>query len=248
MPTPFTHLETAQRLLIDPALPDAVRTALHDDCPAFLLGSIAADARTSAAIRREATHFYLQDYLPKTAAWRTMLKLHPSMNPPHSAAHRAFVAGYAAHLRIDEIWSDQMLIRRFTEGNWLTLHRRFVMLHILLIYMDERDATRLEHWQPQTLLTAAPDRWAPFLPDSALCGWRDFVAGQILPGGVSQTLDVFGNRTGFPPEYLREMLDSAETMQNDLWAYITPQTLAKVEADMYASAREELLRYWDESH
>lgn len=247
MPTPFTHLETAQRLLEDPALPDDVRQTLNSERPAFLLGSIAADARNSAGIRREQTHFYIYDLPSKTPAWREMLRRHPSMHPPHSTPQRVFIAGYAAHLAVDEVWSEDMMRRQIADREWAPWHRRFTMMHILLAYMDERDAARLHNWQPDTLLAATPTHWTSFLPDNVLSDWRDFVGGQLQPGGVSQTLNVFSDRIGLLPEDIREILDSPETMQRDLWQHITPAMLEEIEGKMYAFAREQLLRYWSES-
>lgn len=247
MPTPFTHLETAQRLLVDDRLPADLRTALHAECPAFLMGSIAADARTSAAIRREDTHFYVYDFPSKTPAWKTMLLKYPSLQPAHNPAHRTFLAGYVGHLAIDEIWSQQMLGPHFTDRQWGDWMQRFVMLHVLLIYMDERDAAQLQPWQPDMLLAAKPEGWTPFLSDTVLADWRDFIGQQIQPGGVRLTLEVMGARIGRMPEQMREILDSPETMQRDLWSHVKHDILAKVESAMYDYALEQIGIYWSES-
>ncbi|MBZ0281097.1 MAG: zinc dependent phospholipase C family protein [Anaerolineae bacterium] len=247
MPTPFTHLEIAQRMLVDENIPPATRAALEADRPAFLLGSIAADARTEGGLRREDTHFYSYDKGIHEHPWRVMMGHNPNLQPPKSAAQRAFLAGYVGHLSVDEIWSLKMLGPHFAGRDWAPRSVRFFMLHILLVSMDERDLRQLFPWQSPTLVEAHPTEWLPFMNDSILTDWRDFIGEQIKPGGESQTLAVFGSRINKKPEELRGVLDSPERMQNELWAHITPEILAGVETEMYRHACEQLVTYWEES-
>jgi hypothetical protein len=244
MPTPFTHLETAQRLLVDPAVPADLRAALGAERGAFLLGNIAADARTGGGIKREDTHFYHYEHPLLDHPWRVMLQQHPALVPPHSVAHRAFLAGYVAHLSIDEWWSLYMLGPHFALRDWAPRSTRFFYLHILLIVMDERDLLRLEGWQHPALLTAQPHQWTPFLSDVILTDWRDFIGEQIRPGGESQTLAVFGGRINRTPAELRAILDSASILDAEMWAHIPPALLEEIETGMYAHARTQMIRYW----
>jgi hypothetical protein len=245
MPTPFTHLETAQRLLDDPDLPHPLRAALRDELSAFLLGNVAADARISGAMRREDTHFYVYDQPMVEPPWRVMLTRHPALQTPRTPAQRVFLAGYVAHLSMDEIWTVAMLGPHFVQHHWAAGTQRFLMLHILLIHMDERDYARLLPWQPAALTDAQPDDWLPFMSDAVLRDWRDFVGEQIKPGGVSQTLQVFGGRIHKSPLELRAILDSSERMQTDLWVHVAPDTLTAVEDQMYRRAREQLCMFWE---
>lgn len=247
MPTPFTHLETAQRMLRDDAIPQPLRHALAEELPAFLLGQIAADARTNGDLRREDTHFYSYDRGISEPPWRVMIQRNPVLLRPHSPAQRAFVAGYVAHLTVDEVWSLDMLGPHFAGREWGTRPFRFLMLHILLIHMDERDYARLDPGHYDSLIRAQPVDWLPFMSDQTLADWRDFIGQQIKPGGVSQTLEVLGSRIAKPPAELRAILDAPETMQRDLWAHITPDTLAAVESTMYARACDALVTYWRDS-
>jgi len=247
MPTPFTHLEIAQRMLVDESIPHAIRTALEAERPAFLLGSIAADARTEGGLLREDTHFYSYDKGIREHPWRVMMGKHPTLQPPKSLSQRAFLAGYVGHLSVDEIWSLKMLGPHFVGRDWAPRSVRFFMLHILLVAMDERDLRLLFPWQPPTLAEAQPTEWLPFMGDRVLVDWRDFIGEQIKPGGESQTLEVFGSRIHKRPEELRIVLDSPERMQNELWAHITPEILAGVETEMYRHACEQLVTYWEES-
>lgn len=247
MPTPFTHLEIAQRMLVDESIPQAIRSALADDLSAFLLGSVAADARTEGGLRREDTHFYSYDRGIREHPWRVMMQQNPSLMKPENPAHRAFLAGYVGHLSVDEIWSLDMLGPHFVAREWASRGTRFFMLHILLVYMDERDLLLLAAWQHTTLPAAQPHHWLPFMSDSILADWRDFISEQIKPGGESLTLEVFGSRINKKPEDLRVVLDSPERMQNELWAHITPEILTGVQNTMYRHACEQLMIYWQES-
>ncbi len=112
--------------------------------------------------------------------------------------------------------------------------------------MDERDRALLDQALAACLQAAEPDQELPFMDDAVLRQWRDLIAGQIAPGGVSETLDIYGVRLGKSPDDLRAMLDSPERMQSDLWANISPKLLAQVETHMNAFAREQMLTYLNE--
>ncbi len=243
MPTPFTHLHAAQRLLTDPHIPGASRQFLHGEHGAFLLGNIAADARVSSSSVRADTHFYQYDRPIVDHPWRVMLAQHATPQQADSAAQQAFLAGYVAHLSMDEFWTQEMLGPHFVERNWGTRESRFVMLHILLIHMDERDRDSLPPEQEADLLTAQPHDWLPFMPDAVLAQWRDFIAGQIAPEGHSETLAIFGSRINKTPAQFRAILDSPLRMQNDLWNHIPQAELARIEQGMYAFAREQMTVY-----
>lgn len=245
MPTPFTHLRVASRLLADEALPPDVCALLNASRGAFLLGNIAADARVSSGISREQTHFYAYDRPVQEHPWRLMLQQYPALVRTTRPAQRAFVAGYVAHLTLDEVWSLEMIRPFFAEREWASRDHRFLMLNLLLIWMDRRDYAQLEAWQREALLATTPDGWAPFIPDEELAAWRDFVGCQLPPGGESQTLAVIGERIGTSPDALRALLNSEERMNADLWAHVPPEALARVEAEMYALARTNMLLYLD---
>lgn len=244
MPTPFSHLAIAQRLLADPALSEDIRALLIRQRPAFLLGSIAADARVEAGTPRSATHFYhyVQE-MDETPPWRVMLETHPSLWSPEDEAHAAFLAGYVHHLAMDEMWSRRMVAPYFVGGQWGDKHQRFVMLHVILIVMDERDVVTLEPWQSEALGRAMPHNWLPFLPDTNLLNWRDLIHQQIRPGGRSQTLEIFGSRAGLTPPELRGLLDSPDKMYEGLWQHIPPDYWTMVEAEMYAHCLSQLTAY-----
>lgn len=241
MPTPFMHLKVAQDLLRDPLIPPQQRDLLNDQRSAFLLGSIAADARISSGIKRSETHFYEYDETITRHPWQKLLDRYPSLQSVIDPAHQVFVAAYVAHLAMDELWLLDMLRKQFWAAEWGTRESRFFMLHILLSAVDERDYALIEDWQAAELLAAQPCDWLPFMPDDDLRGWRDFIGGQLVEG--SQTLDVLSERVRSTPEQFRAVLDSPQRMQAELWVHVPREMLAQVETEMVAFAREQMLLY-----
>lgn len=251
MPTPFTHLQIAQRLLGDEALDQHHRDALSSDRDgergAFLLGSVAADARVGAGIPRDRTHFYAYGQDIVEHPWQVMLRLNPGLRQPHNAAHRAFIAGYVAHLAVDEYWSRHMVAPHFFTSEWGDRASRFLMLHVILVVMDERDLRQLQPWQPEVLKSARPQRWLPFMTDYDLGVWQKIIYEQIRPGGQSETLVIFGSRINRTPAEMRAILDSPATLQARLWDNIPPAIHAEVEVGMYAFARDQMQLYLEEA-
>ncbi len=245
MPTPFTHLEIAQRLLLDERLPAAGRSLLRARLPAFQLGSIVADARVTSGLGREETHFYAYGVPISEKPWRRMLRLHESLREPRDEAHCAFIAGYVAHLASDEAWALKMVRPQFWGRDWPGVARqeKFFALHLILTVMDERDEGALAGWQAESLARCQPCDWLPFLPDTVLCGWRDLVAEQIRPAGHSQTLEIFAKRLGRDPAELRAALDDEACMQRALWRHVPKIMLAQAERRVYSYTREQLAAY-----
>ncbi|MDX2162428.1 MAG: zinc dependent phospholipase C family protein [bacterium] len=257
MPTPFTHLAIARRLLADDTpIPSFVRDLLHLQRGAFYLGSIAADGHFLDKRERAETHFYRYNAMPHDPPWRVMMGAHPHLWLPSSDAHRAFIAGYIAHLAVDEYWQRHMAAPQFGDASWGSLGFRFLMLNLMLIHMDERDYAFIT--QPQSaqsemadsLHAAAPGDWLPFLSDSALRAWGGLIHRQIVPGGASETLVIIAPRLGgeMTPARLRAMLDSPEGMQRDLWSRVPQSTLHSAETAMFAYCRDQMIAYLEQTH
>jgi len=247
MSTPFTHLLYAQRLLSDPAVPAEQRALLNAQRGAYLLGSIAADAQGLAGLKRDDTHFYSFEVPMEDHPWRVMMARYPELLGVTDPAQRAFLAGYVMHLSMDEIWSLQMTGPEFAEREWASRIQRFLMLHILLITIDERDLKLLDPRLNNALRDVQPHCWLPFLSDSVLSEWGNIIYKQIIPGGVSETLSVYGARLRKTPEELRSILDSPERMHDDLWANVTPELTARVEGNMTDHSRTQMLAYLNET-
>lgn len=242
MPTPFTHLAYGQRLIADAALPAALRDLIRAHYPAFLLGSIAPDGHHLCRLGREQTHFYAYERPMDEHPYRVMLQRYPALSQVDGAA-RAFTLGYIAHLALDEIWAVQMLRPHFVERAWGDRHLRFLMLHAVLIAMDERDRVVLSPETVSALGAADPRGWSPFMSDAALADWRRIIHRQIAPGGTSETYAVIAPRVGLTVGEIAALMADQARLERDLWANIPRALLAEVEAAMYAAAREQMMRY-----
>lgn len=248
MPTPFMHLAFAQRVSADELLPPATRDLITAQWGAFLLGNIAPDARVSSGIRRADTHFFEYEPVITTPPVTAMLSRFPELarTSIQSEAQEAFVAGYSAHLAMDEIWCVEMLFPHFMRP-WDDEFTSFRMLHMLLGYLDGRDYQSLPMAaQYPALSAAAPDQWLPFIPDSALIEWRNVVAEQMVPVGNSQTLEILGQRIRMSAEDMRSFITAPEKMEQLLWQNVPLSVVETVEASMYARARATLIAYFND--
>jgi hypothetical protein len=245
MPTPFTHLACARRLLEGGALPTAERRFLRDHLPAFVLGSIAADGHGGAGLRREDTHFYTYERPIDTPPAQVMLARFPALSAPASGDQRACVAGYIGHLAMDEAWTEGVMRPYFIEAVWGSSAERFLALNLLLIGLDERDRPHLDPALGPALAAAAPRGWLPFLPDDALGAWQAIIARQLAPGAPSETLPIISQRTGVAQAELRALLDTPSELERRVWAHVPPSALREAEARMTELALTQVRAYLD---
>lgn len=245
MPTPFMHIAFAHKIIVDPVLPSSTKTLIGAQWGTFLLGSIAPDARVSSGIRRADTHFFEYEPVIAVPPMDAMLTQFPTLNRDQvsSEAQAAFVAGYAAHLAMDEVWCTDLLFPKFMTL-WDGSFNSFQMLHMLLGYLDARDYATLEADDYPALLTATPDHWLPFIPDTALIDWRDLIAEQLPPDGRSRTLEILSQRIKMNESEMRAFIDSDELMSENLWQNVPPALVASVERTMYERARASLIAYF----
>lgn len=245
MPTPFTHLRITHRLLNDSKIPDSVRKLMNIYCADFYLGGVVADARPEGS-RRADTHFYHYTEPMPDSPWREMFRHYPSLKTAQSKSHKVLLMAYVAHLATDEYWSRNFLKSHIAEANWgKDIYDRFNALHLLLIYMDERDEKCLPESLPPLMRQSYPSSCLPFIGDEVMCEWRDFIADQ-LENDASQTLEIFGSRIRTAPKDLRKMLDDSEYMQRRIWDNISLDFLLEFEERMYRFSREQMLICFDE--
>ena len=249
MPTPFMHLAFAQRVSVDEMLPSVARELITEEWGAFLLGNIAPDARVSSGIHRADTHFFEYEPVIAIPPATVMLTRFPELARAsvNSEARAVFVAGYAAHLAMDEIWCIELLFPHFMRP-WDDQFSSFRMLHMLLGYLDERDYQSLPMAvQHAALSVATPDDWLPFIPDSALIEWRNLIAGQMPPAGISQTLEILSQRIRSSADDMRSFITDPEKMALHLWRNVPSGVVEAVETSMYTHARTTLIEYFDNS-
>lgn len=247
MPTPFMHLRAAHRFLGDSDVPETLRQSLTTHLGAFLLGNVAPDARVSGGVARTNTHFF--DYTPpkiEPKAIDTLLAQHPALQKSQGG-QQAFVAGYLAHLAMDVVWAEEMLFPYFYFKDWGTQGSRFIMLHVLLCYLDERDFRQWGENFAEALAATQPDHWLPFLGDEDLRVWRDIIARQICAECASETLAILGSRVTVGAEGLREMLADPLKLQLALWDHVPREAVFEVEKTMYRAMVTDMIRFMGDS-
>lgn len=237
MPTPFTHLIKAQQLMQDERLSSSAHELLDANYAAFLLGNIAPDAHHmehSSDIRRETTHFF--DYAPQIDPLGTaqMLIAHPTLRSAAvtSDAQRVFLAGYLAHLAVDELWAMDVVVR-FWHAEWGDRRTRHFAFTSLIAMLDKRDYLRMPTGYDQILRSATPNKWLPFLSDYALEQWRDVVANQIAPDGQPETLAILGRTVYSGYHDLVDMVNSPQRQEAELWHYFPQAEVEAIEQNTY---------------
>lgn len=247
MPTPFMHMAVAHRLSQDTQVPATIRKDVEKAWGAFLLGNIAADARVSSGLQRADTHFFEYQEIIDPPATLTMLSRHPELRhgKVSAADQAAFVGGYLAHLVMDEVWCMDMLYPHFGR-EWSDSRTRFLMLHMLLCYLDERDYHTLPKSDYVPLHDAVPHHWLPFIGDPDLAVWRDLIAEQLAPEHDSRTYEILSKRILMPADEMAAFVHNEQRMNESLWQNVTPEIVAGVERTMYERARQVLIDYYDE--
>lgn len=242
------HLALAHRLLRDPDLPAKVRTHLTEQWGAFLLGSIAPDARVTAGTHRGDSHFFEYNPVVDPPPIHAMLSKYPTLRASALThkQHMVFVAGYTAHLKMDEVWCTDMLFPVFIQGNrWDSKQIEYLMLHLLLAYMDQRDLKLLHPDDYGKLSATTPQQWLPFMTDEGLCTWRDMVAAQLAPGGISLTNQILGQRVALSADAMAAQINDEALMEERMWSRLLPEQLTAIEEAMYVQTRHAVIDYLD---
>ena len=238
------HLALAEEIIRGDALPPAIRRLLTQQRGPFLLGHTAPDVQTVSGQRRDETHFYS---IPRTSdrpAHETLFAAHPALAhaellPP---AQAAFVAGYIAHLLLDELWLDDVFLHYFwqdggthrTEPRAKVLRERIFPHNVLRTWMDRQDQQRLNGSVVTALRETEPQDWLPFVGDEHLRVWRDWLVGQIGPGGSVQTAEVFAQRMGVPVAEVEAVLRSPQQMEERVFRHIPRAALRSFHDTGYA--------------
>lgn len=231
MPTPFMHLQMAERLLDDSRLDPQVRQILGDHLPAYYLGNVAPDYQTITSIPRERTHFY--DLPPSVGddACLTMLTQYPELSAARaqSQVQAAFISAYCSHLLLDLRWYREILIPFFLgPGDWEDHRHRFIVHNTLLTYLDKQAFYSLPESAAETLEAAKPNSWLPFASDADLSAWRDFLVSQMKPGATPQTVEIYAGRLSMSPEEFSENLDRPEWMEEYVFSKVSLESVLAI--------------------
>ena len=234
MPTPVMHLALAEEILHGDALAPAIRRLLGQQRGPFLLGNTAPDVQTVSGQTRYETHFYAitrtsapsQREKGNRPAYETLFAAHPllanaELLPPPQAA---FIAGYIAHLLLDELWLDEIFLPYFRQG-WSTWRERAFLHNVLRTWMDRQDLRRIDGRVIEALPRAQPQGWLPFVNDEDLQAWRDWLVGQLGPGQHIQTAEVFARRMGISATEMEAVTQSPQQMEERVFSRVDRDTL-----------------------
>ena len=248
MPTPFTHLRLLADLL-DPAdnwLPPAVADRLDTGRGPFLLGGTAPDVRKISPVSREETHFYPIPPDPSRPSMETMLRAWPSLEDPAKLEpdHAAFVAGYLAHLWFDEYWHQMIVYPYYVQrDDWSTHRGRFNVYNVLNGYLEFRDRALLDDNLGGLLQSVNPDNWLPFVSDSDLIEWRDFLAGQLHLGVPTRTGEILAQRARMSQRDYLALVADEDRMEHKVLIHTPRGVIKEVYTDGLAGSARVVVRY-----
>jgi hypothetical protein len=244
VPTPFYHLSIATELLADRGLPEPIRAFLHEQRCAFFFGKTAPDVQSISGQPRPETHFYRVPLVDSKPPWERMFKRHPNLAqadqlPP---AQAVFIAGYICHLQADVIWIKDLFLPYFLPLLAKLRRKQVGYLHnVLRSYLDEHILAALQQDIGQCLMDVQSEEWLPFVEGSYLTEWRNFIAGQLMPGAKVQTIAVFAKRMKMPIDALLDLVHSESRMESEIFSFIPYQVLVEYREKL-VSANVKLLR------
>lgn len=219
MPTPFMHLQVAERIKSDSRLLPTLRLLIEKNFSAFYLGSIAPDVQSVTKQPRSSTHFYDLPPRPEDRAYPDFLATYPQLSKPEQLPpeQAVFVSAYCAHLMLDLRWYHEVLIPYFIEPvQWDDNHQRFVVHNTLLTYLDKIAVKSLPNGAGRILAAAEPDEWLPFVTDEDLTRWRDILVDQLQPGVPLRTIEIYAGRLYMSPEEFAKNLEEPAWMEEHL--------------------------------
>ena len=244
------HLHTAERIKTAVSNPNHthhyLNTRLAEKWAAFYLGNVAPDVQNINGMAREITHFYHIPQRGDLPAYEEMLVQYTTLaRPDQMPTDQAFfIAGYRAHLLLDQIWWREVAAPWFFHSEaFADLPQRRLAHFILLSYLDARSLATLAATAGATLAAATPSGWLPFVPDADLRRWRDMLVDQLLPGAQPQTAAIFAARLGIPPERLVQNLQDVDWMNAQLFDKV-PIDQIEVSLETAVSASITLIHHY----
>jgi hypothetical protein len=247
LPTPIEHLAIAGEILASPALPPTVQAQLNQHeavRSAFFFGHIAPDVQVVSRQPREATHFFKLPLTTRRPAYQRMLAVYPALARPSTlpAAQVAFLAGYVAHLTLDELWVREVFPIFGPGQNWGDWHERLLLHNVLRTWLDRQSLPHLPDGSGDLLRQARPDGWLPFAADADLCRWRDLVADQFAPGAAVRTVEVFASRARIPDADFLALLEP-HVMEQRIFSRISVSRLDEFHAQAVARSQDVIVHY-----
>ncbi|HOT92205.1 MAG TPA: hypothetical protein PLJ78_09425 [Anaerolineae bacterium] len=216
---------------------------------AYLLGNTAVDVQSITGQERFETHFYHVHGEADRRASEALLAAYPHLAAPErlDAAHAAFISGYLVHLVWDECWLREIFRPFYMESSlWSDRLTCNVHHNALRVLVDRQAEAILRTWPDVVplLRSVQPDHWLPFVDNTALCRWRDWLVTQLVDPAAVQTTQVFAERMGISPEHLEAVIRAVE---QDTYMPPVPglaAALSTFEAHARAESLEILKKYW----
>jgi hypothetical protein len=231
VPTPFYHLSLADELLQHDDLPQVASDVLTSQRCAFFFGKTAPDVQTISGQPRPETHFYWLPLKDQVLPWKQMLKRFPELADVSALGpeRAAFTAGYLCHLQADILWIEHIFWPYFIgPSSWKKRKQEKIFIHnVLRAYLDEQILPALPNGLGTCLGRVNPDGWLPVIKNKDLLSWRDFLAEQLSPDGVTQTIEVFARRQGISAEEFSALLSSEERLEAELFSFIPRDRLVE---------------------
>lgn len=223
MPSPFTHLRLAERVIRKPKLPHDQRALLSEYRGAYLFGHTAPDFVSRAGRSREESHFFRVPMMDRRPAHLRALEEHPELHPDEIAdgQTKSFVAGYLCHLWVDQLWISNLFEPYFGIGvDRGTFRERLLDHNLLRAHIDLRDEASLTPDVASCLAGLDPGNWLPFASPHALRQWLDHLTEQLQPDGRSKTIEVFSDKSGVPPSTFADRLSSEQAMRETVFNHL----------------------------
>jgi hypothetical protein len=236
VPTPFYHLSISIDLIEHPQLDTSVRETLVLNRCAFLFGNTAPDVQVISGQSREDTHFFsLPIRNGYRQPWVRLLETYPQISNNHhlQPEHAAFIAGYLCHLQADWYWVKEIYAPYFGPTNhWGTHSERIYLHNVLRAYLDNQVIKTLTPGPDNCLQQVYPFQWLPFAQDKHLREWSSFLAQQLHPEGIVQTVEVFAKRQGLLPEEFYALLNSEPRMEKEVFIHFPRELLSKYRREL----------------
>ncbi len=248
MPTPFTHLRLLTDLMGQASawLPPAVARKLETGRGPFLLGGTAPDVRKISPVSRAETHFYPIPPDPLRPSMQTMLRAWPELADPAELAldHALFVAGYLAHLWFDEFWHRRIVYPYYVQrDDWGTHRGRFDIYNVMIGYLDIWDRRCLGDGLGKLLHEVEPNCWLPFVTDSDLIEWRNFLADQLYYGAATRTAEILARRAHMSRSDYVMLISDGERMEREVLIRTPREVIDEVYQEGLAGSAQTILRY-----
>jgi hypothetical protein len=229
VPTPFYHLSIADQLLDHPQIDPAVKDLLKENLGPFYLGNTAPDVQVISGQNRTATHFFSVPISRHAKEpWRVMISDYPGLRAEKiiDPEQTVFIAGYLCHLQADWIWVSEIFEPVFgPQQGWRSFKKRLYLHNVLRAYLDVEVTAALALDRILEIGSVASKNWVPFIRDQHLENWWIFLLDQLQPGKPIKTVEVFADRQGIAVQEFQAMLESEESLQENIFEHVSRDKL-----------------------